>query len=128
MQWNLPVANMLYSGYLTIANTINSDWENHGQIPVFRGQLTADTSYNGHVFPRHFGNLFKTIMEYNDQSIQNTTGMLLNARHLLKNNNKLSFALNINKFKVHYLKIMSLVVSCAAIQGSFIVKLEPLIP
>ena len=118
---------MLYSRYLTIANTINSDWENHGQIPVFRGQLTAGTSYNGHVFPIRFGNLFKTITENNDQNIQNTTGMLLNARHLLKNNNKLSFALNIIKFKVHYLKIISLVVSCAAIQGSFIVKLEPLI-
>lgn len=39
-----------------LADTICSDWENHGQTfkekPLFSGQLITDYHYNRHVFPR----------------------------------------------------------------------------
>ena len=98
IQWNLSIADMLYSGHLVIADTFCSDRENLGQTllknPLYCGQFIADTRYNGHVFSRlwrkinlysgQFGNLFKTIRENNDQSIQNTPGMLFTHNFLLK--------------------------------------------
>ena len=56
VQWNLSIADMLYSGHQDLADTFCSDWENHGQTliknPLYSGQFTADTRYNGHFFPR----------------------------------------------------------------------------
>ena len=90
---------MLYSGHLVIADTFCSDWENHVQTlikkPLYSGQFIADTRYNGLVFPRLWRKInlsvvdsseicYKTIREYNDQSIQNTPGMLFSHNFLLK--------------------------------------------
>lgn len=121
IHWNLFIADMLYRGHLVVADTISSNWQNQGQIltekAVFSRQLIANTRCNGHIFLRlwrkinlaiicyRFGSLLKTIMENNDQSIQNKIplGPWPRAFFLWKIT-KLLFPLNIIIFKVHYLK------------------------
>ena len=76
---------MLYSRHLVIEDTICSGWENLGQTlmekPLLSRQIIEDTCFNGHIFPScgakltslkngHFGNLFKTVMENNNRSMQ----------------------------------------------------------
>ena len=81
------MTNMLYSGHLVIAGTILRLGELRPNSFVFSGQLIAGIHCNGHIFPRlaqnqclqrtfRKFNLFKTIIENNDQSIQNTTEMI----------------------------------------------------
>ena len=51
-----PLSDMLYSGHLVIANTISSDWENHGWT-LIENLYLADTHNNGHTFLRLWCNL-----------------------------------------------------------------------
>ena len=81
----------LYSGQILLK--LGESRSNSYKKPLYSGQFIADTRYNGHVFPRlwrkinlysgQFGNLFKTIRENNEQSIQ-STGMLFTHNFLLK--------------------------------------------
>ena len=55
-QWNLSIADMLYSGHLVIADAfllrLGESRSNTYKKPLYSGQFIADTRYNGHVFPR----------------------------------------------------------------------------
>ena len=47
IQWNLSIADTLYSGHLVIADTFSRNWTNHGQT------LIEKPLYSGHFYSGH---------------------------------------------------------------------------